>query len=237
MIINQTYGFIFIHIPKSAGTTVTNVLSKLSRWCDLEIGGTPLGEAIQPYYAKRYGLRKHSRALEIKKVVGEEFWQRCFKFAFVRNPYTRVYSAFNFLKKWENIPEDHAKIINKFENFEEFILSGILQEYKGPDNMFLPQVHWVTAYPQEIKLIIDFVGKVENLKEDLKLILAKLGLLDEAKELNELPHLNKSVEFDWKVYDNPSVVDIVYSHYKVDFEMFDYEKDVDKFLNSEEENE
>ena len=232
MIINQTLGFIFIHIPKTAGTTVTNVLCKYSKWCDLEIGGTPLGEAVQPYYLKRYGLRKHSTALEIKKVLGEEHWQKFFKFAFVRNPYTRVYSAFNFLKKWKNLPKNHAEVINKFQSFEEFILSDVIKEYKGPDNIFLPQVYWVTEYPKEIKLIIDFVGKVENLHEDLKQILAKLGLLEEAKSLFDLPHLNKSVEFDWEIYNNPAVVDKVYSLYKVDFEMFGYIKDLEKYAET-----
>ena len=59
-IINNSYKFIFGHIPKAAGTTITNQLSAYTNYCDLEIGGTCFGEKIQPAYKKRFNISKHS---------------------------------------------------------------------------------------------------------------------------------------------------------------------------------
>ncbi len=64
---------IFVHIPKTAGISVSVSL---------------LGESIGNMSAMYY------RAL-----FGKEDFRLYFKFAFVRNPFTRLISAFEFLKK------------------------------------------------------------------------------------------------------------------------------------------
>lgn len=169
MIINNTFKFIFIHIPKSAGTSITNFLSELNTYCDLEIGGTSFGENIQSHYRKRFSLYKHAPAFEIRNIIGHKEWKKFFSFAFVRNPFTRVYSIYNFLKKWENLPEKYGKMMEQFESFEEFILSELLEKDPGFDNIFRPQVFWVCEFKKNNYKIIDFIGKVENLKGNVKI--------------------------------------------------------------------
>lgn len=44
MIVNHTHKFIFVHVPKSAGTSVTQMFSEYSSYRDLEVGGTPLAK-------------------------------------------------------------------------------------------------------------------------------------------------------------------------------------------------
>ena len=45
-IINQSKKFIFVHVPKAAGTSVTSAFSKYTSYQDLEIGGAKFGESI-----------------------------------------------------------------------------------------------------------------------------------------------------------------------------------------------
>jgi len=66
-IINNKYKFIFVHVPKNGGTSITNFLSSYSTALDIEIGGTQIGELLQTSYIERYGISKHSTSLNLKK--------------------------------------------------------------------------------------------------------------------------------------------------------------------------
>ena len=72
MLINHNYKFIFVHIQKTAGTSITSVLN--------EIPGT------EPLYYS------HSQI----NVLKEEY-EDYFKFCFVRNPWDRLYSWWNMI--------------------------------------------------------------------------------------------------------------------------------------------
>lgn len=229
MIINNTFKFIFIHIPRAAGTTITNLLSKLTTYCDLEIGGTHFGETIQSLYRKRFGLSKHSPSIEVIKVIGMKEWIRFFTFTFVRNPFTRIYSIYNFSKRWANLPEKYKKIMDQFNSFEEFVLSGILEKDPGYDNIFRPQTYWITD-PHNKKILVDFVGKVENLKDDLMYVLEVIEAKKLIPNLDNLPILNQSEPFDIKAYENPTVIDVIRKIYSIDFDLFQYPNDVEIFF-------
>src|SRR5277367_3572186 len=96
--INGTFGFVFIHIPKCGGTSMTYALSHLTQYNDLEIGGTEFGQIVNALYHRRFGLWKHSFAHEIRSVIGQPLWARYYKFAVVRNPYARAISTYRHLK-------------------------------------------------------------------------------------------------------------------------------------------
>lgn len=229
MIINHTFKFIFIHIPKTAGTTVSEFLSKLTTYADLELGGTAFGESLQHLYRKKYGLSKHSPSFEVIKLIGEREWIRYFTFSFVRNPFTRIYSIYNFSKKWEGLPEEYKNLMDQFESFEEFVLSGILEKDPGYDNIFKPQVFWVTN-PHNRKILVDFIGRVENLKSDLLYILKIIDAKKLIPFLDNLPVLNRSERFDIAVYENPAVVDAIRKIYDIDFKLFGYSDDVESLV-------
>jgi hypothetical protein len=166
MIVNHTYKFIFVHVPKNAGTSVTQALSTLSSWRDLELGGTQLGEAIAPHYMKRFGLRKHSTASQIRKVVGEEIWSSYHKFGFVRDPYSRLQSLWSFLRKWKDWPE--SDIMNSFASIDEFVTSDFFLT-GGPDQLLRPQSYFLDAD-------LDFLGSCSATTRDFQSILDTVGI-------------------------------------------------------------
>lgn len=189
-IINQTKGFVFVHVPKAAGTSVTNELSKYTTYQDLEIGGTHFGEQIHSAYNKRFDLAKHTPSSGIRNVIGDVDWDKMFTFSIVRNPYDRVISTYKFLKKWEGTPEEFKNILGEFSDINEYILSDIWEESDGPDFIFRPQTFWLTDQNDRSKVIVDFVGKLETLDKDLAYIMSCI----EGKEIkpSKIPQLNKT---------------------------------------------
>lgn len=224
-IINNSYKFVFVHIPKSAGTTITSIFSKYTNYCDLEIGGTDFGEKIQPAYKKRFGLAKHSSAREIKSLMGAVEWSRYFTFAFVRNPYARAYSAYNFLRKWESPNQIFNEKMRSFNSFDEFVDSDYWYETDGPDEIFKPQVHWLRGSPASDNLAVEFIGRVENIEKDIADIFNIIGLKKVPNAKSQQTRLNVTTEPDAFKKIEIKTAKKVYEKYKHDFNLLGYAPD------------
>lgn len=226
-IINQTYKFIFIHIPKNAGTTITKVLSDHTQWQDLELGGTIYGESIAPAYVKRFGIGKHTRAEVVRNVIGEHVWDKCFKFAFVRDPFARTLSTYQFLLKWRNWA--NSEIMDHFENFESFVTSRFFNEEPGPDGIFLPQWNWVCD--ANGSLLLDQIYKVENIDHDIRTLAAKIPLKlseESTPKMNESEKLEKNQIFFSNVAAN-----VIQKKYAPDFVKFGYKPSLPNLVFSQ----
>ena len=55
-VVSNTYQFIFVHIPKCAGTSTTYALSPLTTFADLELGSTEYGEKLHALMGPRFGI-------------------------------------------------------------------------------------------------------------------------------------------------------------------------------------
>lgn len=218
MIINHSHKFIFVHVPKAAGTTVTSTLSTLTRYCDQEIGGTPLGEAIQPFFNRRFGLRKHATAREIIKVIGAETWESYFTFSFVRNPFERLVSTYYFLKSWTGVPAEFAETLAKVRTLDEFLESDLWIERPGPDNIFMPQVHWLMDVENK-NLAVDFIGRTDTLLADLATVGARAKV---SLDLSVPVIANKTPEYHRKVGWSKGLINKVADRYERDFRMLHY---------------
>ena len=223
-IINKSYGFVFIHVPKAAGTAISTALSQFTNYCDLEIGATHFGENIQSAYIKRFNLSKHSPASHVKAIMGDIDWKRNFTFSFARNPYERALSTFFFLKGWDGLSPDLKKEINAFESFKEFVLSGFWNDNEGPDRIFRPQVYWLTSEKDPNQIIIDFVGKVESLEKDLQRVMRVINPNKFVQDNIQLKQLNKGVGGKKDDLNDKQVREVIYKKYKRDFEILGYKK-------------
>jgi uncharacterized membrane protein len=141
-IINHTYGFVFIHIPKNAGSSTANYLSQLSAYRDQEVGVTRVGELVAPALRSRYLLHKHATHSEIKTVMGRDDISSYATIAVVRHPYERAYSAYTFLQQWDGWRRnerfaDLAERLGRKRrfrrgwDFDEFVASRLI-ETSGP---------------------------------------------------------------------------------------------------------
>ena len=224
MIINQSKKFIFVHIPKTAGSSLTDAFAAYSQIGDLEIGGTPLGESHQWEIHERFGLHKHSKSYEIAGQLGHEKWNTFFRFAIVRNPYARAYSAYKFLKQWADGP--CYEWACKLKDFEEFLSSDEFQA--RTDLLFHPQSDWIFD-PSTNECLINFIGKQEQLGESVSYCLGKLTDARSIEDLPQMPQLNiSSAAGEWiNMYSEKShLKDLVLKNWEADFDLLKYSKEL-----------
>ncbi|MCB0630649.1 MAG: sulfotransferase family 2 domain-containing protein [Lewinella sp.] len=217
-LISNTYKYIFIHIPKTGGTTFTSGLAKFNTPLDIEIGGTKFGEKLALLYIEKYGLGKHSTALKIKRLVGEKTYADFFSFAFVRNPYERTLSTYSFLKSWRNWPQ--SAVMDQFSNIRDFIKSDFFSK-KGPDNILEPQYLWVTN--EQGDLMVNQVFKLEESSSIYPKLMDRLGLEYEEGPMFKTLNTSKKSTADIEVIQNDAEIkEIILKKYKRDFQLFDY---------------
>lgn len=138
-----------------------------------------------------------------------------FSFSFVRNPYDRLVSAFFYLKSG-GINNYDKRDSNKYiedSNFEDFIINKLEAAFNNQQH-FKPQNYWIPNG-------VSFIGRFENINEDLNKLCVELGIEYSGK----LSVTNTSKHRIFKEYYTDKLADIVYNLYKKDFEIFDYKKD------------
>jgi len=218
MILNHDRRFLFIHVPKTAGTTVTRTLSRYTTFRDIELGGTKYGEALQNLFASRFDLRKHSTAAQIKAKCPPHLWRSFFVFAFVRNPYARAYSVYRFLQRWKDGP--HHEMVADL-SFHDFLTSGAVQD--GTVEIARPQVHWLAP---EGKVLpgIDFIGRVERFAEDFGFVLSVIHRRRETWDGARHDNASTKAE-EWRTEMTPAVRAAIEEIYAQDFALFGYDVD------------
>ena len=155
MIISHKNKFIFVHVPKTGGTSIAHALYPfLDLSQDVILGGHPNHESEDDEEKRKNGeLYKHSSATEIREEVGEEIWRSYYVFACVRNPYSRMVSLYNWW--WSTGNGDASKKEEtRGVGFEEFVLSnygGILAR---------PQVEMICEESKKNKIPLDFRTRI-----------------------------------------------------------------------------
>lgn len=144
-------GCLFIHVPKVAGTAVLEALGKRSG-----------GRHHLPWYVYR--------------AADPVFFDRAFKFAFVRNPWDRVHSAWAYLSHGGNRTSDMplAAVVKSFGTFDRFVTEGLGTGILRNHPLFLPQAEFVLGFDGHP--VVDFLGRYENLAADFRTVAERLGL-------------------------------------------------------------
>ena len=104
MFINHKHKFIFIHIPKNAGTSIRN---------SFDIQGYDKKVIRKPY--------PHNSCSEIKTYCGDLVWETFYKFAVTRNPYERMVSYYHFHKSPQYRYPARANTLS----FNDWIFKGL----------------------------------------------------------------------------------------------------------------
>jgi len=148
--INMKYNNIFIHNPKTAGTSME----------------------IHDFV----GGNSHATAQVLKDIVGEKEWNRMFTWGFVRNPLDRFVSAFFHEPRTHNFQRNN-------KGFREFVyfmdkmgidIPGSINGAGHHHHHFVPQYYFLCD--SDDKVIVDFIGRFSNLKEDWDFVCNKIGV-------------------------------------------------------------
>ncbi len=218
MLISHDYKLIFVHIQKTGGDTVSRLLS----------------DSVPDVFRFK---AKHGFAVDAAKDL--EYWNEYFKFAFVRNPWDRLVSWYSMIRDAEKIRwhqalanqrnRSHLRqtrenklwryVLDNSSTFEEFVLN-CTDEIEVARDVYYSFTYNQLDYVTDNKdnLLVDFVGRFENLGSDLLKVYDELDI-----DLKSIPHENRSVRGHYSSFYTPETKMIVEERFKRDIEYFGYE--------------
>lgn len=233
--ISPRYHYFCMTIPKVACSKIKLVLQQLE--------GLPMPpDPLSIHYRNTPGMHfmpsiaDFATADGVAILTGNDW----FRFAFVRNPYTRLFSAY----KSQVMPLDSPYI-----GFREAIRRHA--GYPTPSGGALGQVgfadfvHYIAAQPDEQRdghwksqtgslhqhlIHYDFIGRFETLQQDLTPVLQRFSA-SPALLATLCERVNTTAKVPLAVAYHKALADLVYTIYRDDFENFGYTRDSWMFLD------
>jgi len=166
--------------------------------------------------------KQHATATEIKEhYASKEQWNNYFKFAIVRNPFDKIVSSYNWICRRIKPCDLRDRLM-----FKDFVFrKGVFEKMFNLDetDLRLNNYHQIRPSVEYLfennNLLIDYVGKFENLDDEWDFICEKLGTKI------KIPHRNKHSR-DYKHYRDyydDETKEFILKTYKKDLETFGYE--------------
>lgn len=198
--------YIWLHIKKAGGTSLRVALG--DTYCHVDRQSNPIPFVALPkdywndnlnFYRMPLGDYEFRRMLFARNYLypEPEFSQR-FKFAIVRNPYSRAVSAWRYLtRRWKiSRPRQmlsHYRFEHFLERLPEFWDNVATDRHVGTHTAPI----WPDVTDEDGSLLLDFVGHIERFQEDYVTICEHIGL-----PAVDLPRKNTSGAYDYRKFYN-----------------------------------
>ncbi len=208
VIISHQHQFIFFAVPKTGTHSIRQALRP-----HLGAGDEEQARLFEQHSFSHPELKAighgHISVAQVKPVLGDDVFERYFKFAFVRNPWDRFVSFCAFISRTTGQFE---------ENPHGFMAQMIHSPPPLQQMLYQPQSALLTDV--DGRLTMDFVGHVETMERDYKSICERLQL-----QPRPLEQVNGSRHRPYADYYNQPLRDLVAGKYRQDIEMFGYNFD------------
>ena len=218
--------YVYVHNPKVASSTINKTL------VSYELNQSSIRDKVVIAHQRR-----QSPLLWPAQLPGEMFYHIMhsadyFKFAFVRNPYTRLLSGYldKFIRE-ENVTPGRrsvTKTLGRKEDaevsFEEFIDAIASQKPRSMNQHWRLQTECL-FFPI---MQFDYIGKFETFERNFDYIKGKLfknGTKKDKKTLLDVHHKTNSNN-KLKEFYSKDMIEKVYKKYEEDFINFAYVKDL-----------
>jgi len=211
MQISKKRKFIFIHTHKTAGSSIGNALKPFT------LKHVPKNKLLGIAYRILNKIERltsfdpglfdpHISASALIDAIGEKTFNSYFSFAFVRNPWDWQVSLYCFILK----SETHRRhdLVKSFGDFDTYI------KWRCAEGVWFQKDF---IYSKEGVLLVDFVGRFENLDEDFKKICHRIGIS------TTLPKLNVSNTTPYQLFYNDETRELVRKTFEPDISLFGYE--------------
>jgi hypothetical protein len=194
--INHDKKYIFIRTAKTASTSILAYLSTFNDYSPFEVK--------YPYD------QKHIPSIFIKNNF-PDYFNNYYKFAFIRNPWSRMVSTWKMNMVYHRNTPDFKKYIKSIPTFEWMPDKGNHEK--------TPREVWLHKYSSmyEFTRGCNFIGKFENLQQDFNIVCDKIGIPKQ-----QLRHENKTIHKHYSEYYDEETKQIVAEKYAKDIEYFNY---------------
>lgn len=205
--------FTFLHIPKTAGTTLEEILfehKKIDRNHRSFYGKISKADWFEStgLKVKHTTYLHHLNSMQIKQIVGDIVWEKLYKFTLVRNPWDRLVSLyFHHVKNFTN-PYSVCYGKEPPKSFDDFLLKS---KHLPPAMSF-----YITDNNNQI--MVDYVGRFERLSESVAVIMRQIGIDDYS-----MGHHMKSDHNHYRDYYTDKTKDFVAKKYREDIARFNYD--------------
>jgi hypothetical protein len=207
--------FLFIHIPKTGGNSIQQILMDYSE--DFVVSRTTGQDGLDRFNVinEKYHTKKHSPLWFYKLMLPRKLFADLFKFAIIRNPWDRAisyyFSPHRGVKEW---------------NRTQFITT--LDEIR-PATSYLCSTHpiintvnnWLSGSFKPIDSEVNFLLRFENLEKDFKDLCDKINI-----PFHSLDHRNKSAHDHYSKYYDADLVTLVEKRYheEIDWAGYQFER-------------
>jgi hypothetical protein len=195
--------FLFIHIPKTGGNSIQNILRHYSDDQVVALAAHQDGVERFEVRSSRHHTHKHSTLAEYRREYGPELFDALFKFACVRNPWDRAVSYY--------FSPHRGRVEFNSRDFCAFI------------ETIQPVAHYLTLTEEQPPRLapalgnIDLVLRFERLQADFARVCERIGI-----PVQPLPVRNKSSRGSYRDYYDAASRRLVESRFAEEIELLRY---------------
>jgi hypothetical protein len=207
-VISHRHRCIFVHIPRTGGTTIEDLIwpgPRSSRTtAELWMG------FVDEYHNKyQTGGLQHLSAAHIRSEVGAEVFSSYYKFTLVRNPWDKAVSQFAYMDTREDLRRFLG--MNKGDCFKKYL--ALIAKKKHVQ--WEPQVNFVRDPSGSV--LVDSIGRYETFAASVSHALSAIAL-----RVDEIPRENRTDRAAYQTYYDDESREMTAALYADDIEAFGY---------------
>ena len=206
--------FLFIHVPKTGGNSIQNILRDYSEDKIVIRGKHQDGVERFEVRNSKYNITKHSTLSHYKSVLDANTYRSLLKFAIIRNPWDRMisfyFSPHRGVTEWSR--DNFLALVNRVPTLRNYICEKSFLE-KASARLGLK----TTILNRKLDSDIDFLIRFEQLNHDFKVVCEKLDI-----PYSLLPIRNSSARTHYSKYYDDELKEIVRNKFVEEIEFGNY---------------